>query len=187
MKNPWKLWRPVYGFTWALAQRSSYEHFCRYTREKKNCLILDVGTGTGEYIKNLGKDNDYIFSDVDPKALNSARKKAAKYLPQERWNAKVGDADKVITISPKVDVISVIHVISVVKNPLELISKAMENLKPGGSLLIYISRFSAGIKHRCNPLTRALGFRLMNVGDLLPDYRKEKAGWLNCCYIVKKE
>jgi phosphatidylethanolamine/phosphatidyl-N-methylethanolamine N-methyltransferase len=187
ISNPWELWRPFYKYTWAVVQRSSYRHFSRYTQSISSQLILDLGTGTGEYISRVGHANYYIFSDLDPAALRIAASRAQSHLPVASWNIMHGDALQLVRAAPAADIVSVIHIISVVPDPNALIAAALLNLKPGGILLIYISRFSRHCRHICNPFFQALGFRLLDIENMLPAFTRESAGWFNDCYIVKKD
>lgn len=185
--NPWRFWRPFYKYTWAVAQRSSYHHFSQYTQNVHSRLILDLGTGTGEYISQVGRSNHYIFSDLDCNALRIAACKAEQHLPSAGWCVMQGDALQLVRAAPPADIVSAIHIISVVSDPEALIAAALHNLKPGGKLLIYISRFSRHCRYFCNPLIKVLGFRLLNIEEFLPAFRREAAGWLNDCYIVEKD
>lgn len=184
--NPWKYWRPIYKYTWAFVQRSSYRHFAAYTQKLSAGLVVDLGTGTGEYIHTVARGHRYLFSDVEPRSLQLASKRAQACLPGGSWSIQLGDAESVIARAPRADVVSVIHVISVVNDPHALVAAALENLRPGGCLLIYISRFSGCFRSLCNPLIKRLGFRLIDVESMLPHFRKEAAGWLNYCYVVEK-
>ena len=61
-KNIWEYWRPVYGFTWALMQGSSYRHLTQtLQRMEGSRLVLDIGCGTGEYIRHLPRKHFYRF------------------------------------------------------------------------------------------------------------------------------
>lgn len=184
-KNNWRYWRPIYSYTWAKVQRSSYDHFQGFT-EGGNKLVLDIGTGTGEYVKNLSPNNKYIFTDIDPVALKITAKYAKEYLKEGNYEIFVCDALEAIKRHKDVDVISIIHVVSVISNPRDLIKTAINHLKPGGILLIYISRISKKIDWFCNPLFRTLGFRLMDVGKITNGLLRKKIGMLNDCYIYEK-
>jgi len=184
-KNIWRYWRPIYRYTWAIAQQSSYGHFQTYTSSGKK-LVLDIGTGTGEYISSLPTDNKYIFTDIDPVALEIASRRASEYLHDGNYELIVCDAFEAIQRFKDVDIISIIHVISVVSKPGDLIRSAIEHLKPGGILLIYISRISKKIDWFCNPLFRALGFKLLDVRKVTGGLLRKKIGLLNDCYIFQK-
>lgn len=184
--NPWRYWRPIYRYTWAFLQQSSYLHFSSYTRNLQSRLIIDLGTGTGEYISKVGASNAYIFSDIDAVSLEKAANRASAFLPEGCWRVQLGDAREVVATAPQADVVSVIHVISVVEDPGLLIQTALDNLKPDGRLLIYISRFSRYFQYLCSPLNTIMGFRLINVEKILPNFTRESAGWFNYCYVVRK-
>lgn len=185
MHNSWKYWRHVYSYTWAVAQRSSYEHFQHYIRGG-NKVVLDIGTGVGEYIKKLPKNNRYIFTDLDPIALGDAEVQCRKHLKPETYELVCCDAVEAVSRSSDIDVLSLIHVISVVDDPEALISASIRSLRPGGILLIYISSISKRIHWLCNPLFRMLGFRLMDVSRFTNGLVRKKAGRLNDCYIYRK-
>ncbi|MCX8515643.1 MAG: class I SAM-dependent methyltransferase [Alphaproteobacteria bacterium] len=189
--NPWRLWRPIYNVTWGLWQQSSYRHFARFTHQQRNLTILDVGTGVGNYIKYISGHNRYVFTEPDKVALKKAELIAARYLPQlvAKGKAifKVGYGDDVLQKSPKVDVIVLIHVLSVVPRPKSLVTLALKKLKPGGRLMIYVNTRQHFLFRFFNPLVRLIGFRFLNMTAILPaGYRVEKAGKLNACYIVQK-
>ena len=184
-KNIWSYWRPIYQYTWAIAQHSSYAHF-RTSTSSGNKLVLDIGTGTGEYIKNLPAGNRYLFTDIDPISLAVAARHARKHLREGSYELVVCDALEAIRTYSDADIISIIHVISVVSDPGELIRSAKERLKPGGTLLIYISRISKKIDWLCNPLIRSLGFKLLDVRKITDGLLRKKIGVLNDCYIYRK-
>lgn len=183
--NIWRYWRPIYRYTWAIAQKSSYSHFRSYT-SSGNKLVLDIGTGTGEYIRNLPANNRYIFTDIDPVALDIAARHAKEHLHDGNYELVVCDASEAINRFKDADIISIIHVISVVSSPGDLIRDALENLKPGGILLIYISRISKKIDWFCNPFVRTLGFRLLDVRKITDGLLRKKVGMLNDCYMYTK-
>lgn len=186
-RNPWRYWKPVYGFTWALFQRSSYRHFSDFTRSAPvGKLVIDVGTGTGEYIKYVSPANRYIFTDIDSQAIRCAADAARASLPEGSWSVRIGDARHVMEALPHADLISVIHVISVVDDPASVIDLALQRLNPSGVLLIYISKLSKPLRYLGDSIFRPLGFRLLDVEAYLPRFHRESAGWLNYCYIVRK-
>jgi SAM-dependent methyltransferase len=184
-KNIWSYWRPIYRYTWAIAQLSSYGHF-RASTSSGNKLVLDIGTGTGEYIKNLPTDNRYIFTDIDPVSLAIAGRHAREHLREGSYELVVCDAFAALRDHGDADIVSFIHVISVVADPGELIRTAKERLKPGGTLLIYISRISKKIDWLCNPLVRSLGFRLLDLRKLTDGLLRKRIGILNDCYVYRK-
>jgi SAM-dependent methyltransferase len=181
-KNIWEYWRPVYGFTWALMQRSSYRHLIQALRRMDAPkVVLDIGCGTGEYIKHLPQRHTYRFVDIDPKSLAIARRECERHLNPGHWSIHCLDAGGALDHLGPVDVITVVHVISVVENPLDLIERAKRTLNHRGELLMYISCMSKRLPRRFNGVARVFGFRGVNLHhdqELL----RRRAGVLNECY-----
>ncbi len=191
--NVWTLWRPVYSFTWGLWQKSSYEHFADFTRKNHDLTILDIGTGVGPYIKYLGEKNKnrFIFSEPDRLALKVAERRVKKYLPNMmKKNAPeflIGYAEDILKKTKKVDIIVLVHVISVLPHPDAFLKLALQHLKPGGKIMLYVNTRKSKLAHSLNPLTRALGFQSVDMEKIIPKkYRVERAGALNTCYIIEK-
>lgn len=182
--NPWLFWRPVYNFTWAKWQQSSYRHFGKWTEKQKGLKILDLGTGTGDYIRYLGKDNYYIFTEPDKQSINQAKKQAARYLKVGQYEFRLGYAEEILQKTEPVDVISMLHVISVVPNPNAVIKLCLKKIKKGGALLIYLNtrrKLSMGLKI-FNPIFRPLGFRVVDLNKLLPNRTEQQICPFNTCH-----
>jgi len=178
----------LYAFTWAIMQKSSYRHFEKYTHGKTGCTILDIGTGTGEYIKFIAKNNHYILTDIDSKSLKKAENRARKYLKNGSWDVKVGDASSVVA-TEKVDIISCLHAISSLYNPNEFVSLALDSLNQGGELLIYIgypSKKKVSIFYSF--LMRIFKLKPVNIEKILYSFKfsQEKISLFNYCYTVRK-
>lgn len=183
--NSWAYWRPIYRYTWALAQRSSYLHFRRLTA----CAplrVLDIGTGTGEYIETIAPDHEYTFTDIDGPSLDTARERARKRLPPGRYRIEQSDGVSALRRHPGQDLIAMIHVVSVVPDPHALIEAAKDCLNENGRIVVYISRFSKYSGWLCNPLFRALGFRMFDMRAMGDGWRHERAGLLNDCFVYRK-
>jgi phosphatidylethanolamine/phosphatidyl-N-methylethanolamine N-methyltransferase len=183
--NPWTYWRPIYRYTWALAQRSSYKHFCSYLRNGGK-RVLDIGTGTGVYIKNLTRNNFYYFSDVDEKSLDKAKTVANKYLNDNSYCFYQGDALNILSEVSDVDIISLIHVISVVPEPEQLIKTAIEKLNSQGELIIYISSLSKKIPLSFENTFKHLGFKPLRLENMGVKWTVHKVSPLNECYVYRK-
>jgi len=181
-KNIWEYWRPVYGFTWALMQRSSYRHLTQsLQRMEGSRVVLDIGCGTGEYIRHLPRKHIYRFVDIDPKSLAVAQRECERYLRPGHWSLHCMDAEgALITLGP-VDVITAVHVISVVDDPQRLIELAKDALTSRGELLLYISRMSKRLPRRLDAIARLFGFRGVNLRHA-GEFDRRHAGLLNECY-----
>lgn len=182
--NSWSYWRPIYHLTWAIAQRSSYKHYKSVVADCHG-KVLDIGTGTGEYIQDLPKRNTYTFTDIDAPSLAVAEKRAKERLGNGTYKILNCDGVHALKAITNQDLISIIHVISVVPDPEELLKLAIEKLAPGGKIVVYISRFSKYSKWLCNPLFRALGFKILDMRKMEGSWQYKRAGLLNDCYIYE--
>lgn len=181
-KNIWQYWRPVYGFTWALMQRSSYRHLVQaLQRMDGSRVVLDLGCGTGEYIRHLPRKHVYRFVDIDAKSLEVARRECERHLRPGHWSLHCMDAESALGSLGPVDVITAVHVISVVEQPLRLISLAKDALSARGELLLYISRMSKRLPRRLDAVARVFGFRGVDLRHA-EDLHRRHAGLVNECY-----
>ncbi len=185
LSNRWKYWRPIYRFTWALAQSSSYRDFNAHLRGEAK-KVLDIGSGTGEYIKSLRTDCQFYFSDIEAASLAKAKSRAQRYLRPGSFHFLQADAHEAIKQVPSVDVISLLHVISVIPEPQKLIEEAYDKLSPGGELLIYISRMSKRFADVEGVMFRQLGFDTVDLMSMRSDWEIKKVGALNERYRLVK-
>ena len=79
-----------------------------------------------------------------------------------------------------------IHVVSVIGDHEKMIRQAIDSLKPGGSLLVYISRMSRTFSKLDNPLLLGLGFKLINLDQIEVPHQRQNVGLLNECYQFTK-
>ena len=183
--NIWKLWRPIYKWTWAQAQKSSYAHASAWLSQKKGLNVLDLGTGTGEYIESLPQGHRYIFTDIDLPSLKQAQKRAQAHL-SGNYECQELSAEEALEAHKNSDVIFMIHVVSVIGDHEKMIRQAIDSLKPGGSLLVYISRMSRTFSKLDNPLLLGLGFKLINLDQIEVPHQRQNVGLLNECYQFTK-
>lgn len=182
--NIWKYWRPVYKYTWAVWQRSSYEHYTDFLNSiKGKTTVVDVGSGTGEYLKSLSyKDILEIYiTDPDDESLKLAIENAS-HLKGSVVHKCCG-VDDALYLCNGPNVISYVHVLSVIDDPYLYIAKSKEVLADGGVILVYLSKFN-GVTF-LDVVSRLFGFRQLLVDDVLQGFDKQSVGLLNYCYIYK--
>ena len=180
--NVWRKWRPVYKYTWALWQHSSYKHFAANVGENK--VVLDIGTGTGAYIKMLPKNNTYIFTDIDAASLKNAEQQAKQYLKPGSYQCVCCDAEAALQRFNLCDVISLLHVITVIPEPEKLLNQINSMMRPNMQIFIYVSGFSKKMPVKLNALVKFLGFNVIKVGGLHKNLSAEKVCFFNERYYL---
>lgn len=178
-KNIWAVWRPVYKYSWAVWQRKSYVHYANIVNKLSDAVILDIGTGTGEYIKYIRANNGvrFIFSDPDPKALEIAM----QYSSRQGLNCEfiVGNADEVIKLVDNCTHVSLIHVLSVIDNPFEFVD-AVKTKFSNVKIYAYLSKLNA--KRNSKGGVGRAGFRRLDKDQLLEYFVVEPVNYLNNVY-----
>lgn len=180
--NAWRWWLPIYKYTWERWQQSSYRHFAANVGENK--VVLDIGTGTGAYIKMLPKNNYYIFTDIDSKSLKIAKVQAKKYLSSGTYEFDCCDATTAIKQHSHANVISMLHVITVIPLPEQLLDLIAKTMQPETTLHIYVSGFSKKMPNFLNKLVKFLGFNVIKVQLLHKDLSSEKICVFNERYLL---
>lgn len=162
--NPWTIWRPIYRFTWAQWQLQSYRHFAQKINGLSTAVVLDIGTGTGEYIQFLNFDprKKFIFSDPDYKSLQIAQRRAET----KGLNAEfiVGDAFAVMDRVDNCTILSLVHVLSVLDRPFEFVDRALKKYGDEIEILAYLSKFNE--VSRGQKTDFGLGFARLSATDL---------------------
>lgn len=167
--NLWRIWRPVYKYTWAKWQRQSYIHFANILNNSDSEIVLDIGTGTGEYIELLENHTrrKFIFSDPDAKSLN-----IAEYRAQMRGlNASyiVGDAFEVLSKVDDCSILSMLHVLSVLEQPFDFVDRAVKKYGEQIKIYAYLSRFNE--THLSTDQDLRLGFARLRADELRKRFR----------------
>jgi ubiquinone/menaquinone biosynthesis C-methylase UbiE len=181
--NVWQKWRPVYKYTWARWQQSSYRHFAKHVGHNK--VVLDIGTGTGAYIKMLPINNTYIFTDIDAASLKVAEEQAKIHLKPNTYQFVCCDAECAIKQFAYVDVIALLHVITVIPAPEKLLKQITDIMKPHMQVFIYVSGFSKKMPRALNKFVKFLGFNVIKVGGLHENLNAEKVSFFNERYYLK--
>ena len=179
IQNQWIFWRPIYRYTWALWQRSSYQHFAAYLNTLENATILDLGTGTGAYIPLLAlkKNTHIIFTDPDPLALAQAQ--AIPSPCAQHFTFDVLDAEHALAKYSNVTHLSLVHVYSVLDEPCDFLGLCHRKA-PQAVMLIYLSKFN-GLRW-LDFLSSRLGFKQIDRSVLQARFSYESVSRLNAVY-----
>ncbi len=183
--NVWQKWRPVYKYTWARWQQSSYRHFAKHVGENK--VVLDIGTGTGAYIKMLPQNNFYIFTDIDAASLKNAEQQAKLYLKSGSYKFMCCDAESALQQFNQVDVISMLHVITVIPAPEKLLNQIASMMHPNMQVFIYVSGFSKKMPRMLNRFVKFFGFNVIKVSGLHQNLNAEKICFFNERYYLRNK
>ena len=155
IKNKWTCWRSIYPYTWAVWQKSSYQHFAEYVNALEHAIVLDLGTGIGACIPllKLKPSTRIIFTDPDSVSLSQAQ--TVSNESSKQFTFDVLDAKSAIEKYSTATHVSLLHVYSVLPDPLILLEQCRRQV-PQALLLIYLSKFN-GIPW-LNFLSSAFGF-----------------------------
>ena len=97
--------------------------------------ILDVATGTGEFIKLLGRSFDNFTEGVgiDP---TGARIEAAAQDADERLKFEIGDGEKLLFEDGSFDTVAIRHSLHHLEHIDKVLGEMIRVLKPGGLMII---------------------------------------------------
>ena len=183
--NVWQKWRPVYKYTWARWQQSSYKHFAKHVGHNK--VVLDIGTGTGAYIKMLPQNNSYIFTDIDAASLKVAEEQAKLHLKPNTYQFVCCDAESAIKQFSQADVISMLHVITVIPAPEKLLKQIADMMHANMQVFIYVSGFSKKMPRMLNGFVKFFGFNVIKVSGLHQNLNAEKICFFNERYYLRNK
>lgn len=176
VKNKWTCWRPIYPYTWALWQQSSYRHFANYINALEGATILDLGTGIGSYIPllKLRPGTRIIFTDPDPLALAQAQ--LIRSDSSSHFSFDVLDANRAIEKYSSVTHVSMLHVYSVLPDAVGLLEQCHRQT-PKAFLMIYLSKLNG--RPWLNFLSTAFGFSQVDRGLLQTKFSMSSVGRSN--------
>ena len=92
--------------------------------------VLDVGAGSGALRNKLFKNIDYFFLEPDHKSREELIKKVGKDYEYDK-NSEI-----------KFDCISILDVVEHVDNPKKFIKSYLDQLNPGGKIIISVPAYN---------------------------------------------
>ena len=128
-------------------RRRHYAYRCRAVRHAcaKGGRLLDVGCGTGGFLKELCRDSKWqaVGVDISERALETAR--------QQGLTVQCGELDSLHLPAASFDVVTLWEVIEHVPNPRGMLLEIHRLLKPAGVLLMSTPNsesWQAGLSNR---------------------------------------
>jgi len=111
-------------------------HLVSKTTGKKQGSLLDVGSGTGSFVKEM-KDHGWQVTGLEPDT--DARK-----LAKEHFNCELQDTDRLFTLSPhSFDAITLWHVLEHVHDLTGYVQQLKLLLKSGGRLIVAVPNYTS--------------------------------------------
>lgn len=140
-------------------------------REKKSGNLLDVGTGTGQFLRWARKDFNVTGTEISQTAVKIAK---------EKYNIDViqGEIEDIDFGDTKFDIITLFHVLEHVPHPSSTIERCKELLSEDGVLIIAVPNDIFSIRSFIKKILVVLRVgRFRNYGKLgLPKITLDKAG-----------
>ncbi|QDS93587.1 putative methyltransferase YcgJ [Roseimaritima multifibrata] len=174
---------PAYEAVWPLLLQKRILRSIEKLHIPARAKVLEVGIGTGISMSAYPQHAEVVGIDLSNGMLDQARQK----IEREGWkhiHVEAMNAEELTFPDQTFDFITTFHVLSVVANPLKMMSEVTRVLKPGGKVLIINHLRSetpwlAKVIDQADPLTRHLGWRTKVgvedvVGDLPLDIRVQR-------------
>jgi demethylmenaquinone methyltransferase/2-methoxy-6-polyprenyl-1,4-benzoquinol methylase len=112
----------------------------RFLPPRRNQLVLDLATGTGDQILALLEESDRVESgvgmDLAEKMLEIGRRKISKHAVSEAITLMVGDATAIPANDCQFDAVTIAFGIRNVRDVNKALREMYRVLKPGGRLLV---------------------------------------------------
>jgi phosphatidylethanolamine/phosphatidyl-N-methylethanolamine N-methyltransferase len=145
----------------------------RAANSNANQRILEVGVGTGLSLPMYRSDAKVMGIDVSPEMLAKARERTAALKLRQVESLVEMDAERLRFPDASFDSAVALYVVSVVPDPIRLLSEMRRVCRPGGDIVI-LNHFGSDrpllrtFESAFAPLSGALGFRPnMPIGNIL--------------------
>jgi phosphatidylethanolamine/phosphatidyl-N-methylethanolamine N-methyltransferase len=162
IRSVYKLYAPVYDSTFGNIFADGREKTLKIISSKNPTSILEMGVGTGLFLKGYPQAANVIGVDICNDMLKAANKKIQRH---KLTNTSVmnGDCESLAFPDSSFECIVLPYILSVTPNPERLIAESIRLCHPQGHIII-VNHFSGSwawsiLEKILSPLSKRMGFR----------------------------
>ncbi|MBV1887434.1 MAG: class I SAM-dependent methyltransferase [Parvibaculaceae bacterium] len=167
-------WAPVYDYSFGLVAEAARKHTVQEINKRVG-RVLEVGVGTGMSLPQYQRHLKITGIDLSPDMLAKARDRVREKKLNHVEGIREMDASVMDFADDRFDTVVAMYVMTVVPDPVKVMSELERVCKPGGEVII-INHFAQdhGIRGRVErwmaPASRALGwhpdFKIDTITDI---------------------
>jgi phosphatidylethanolamine/phosphatidyl-N-methylethanolamine N-methyltransferase len=160
VQSTYRRWAPFYDAVFGAALQPGRRHIVRALNGQSGQDILEVGVGTGLSLPLYPPDVHVIGIDVCWDMLKRAQTRVRhRHLTHVEGIAQM-DAQNMGFASGSFDKVVAMYVLTVLPDPLPLITEMRRVCKPDGEL-VFVNHFHSGkpIEHLLSPLSKWVNYR----------------------------
>lgn len=167
-------WAPVYDYSFGLFAEAARKYTVQEINKRVG-RVLEVGVGTGMSLPQYQRHLKITGIDLSPDMLAKARDRVREKKLNHVEGIREMDASVMDFSDDRFDTVAAMYVMTVVPDPVKVMSELERVCKPGGEVII-INHFAQdhGIRGRVErwmaPASRALGwhpdFRIETITDI---------------------
>ena len=163
VKNSYARWAPVYDRTFGAVTQVGRRTAVGHINEMPGKKVLEIGVGTGLALPNYAPDRQVTGIDFSHEMLAKARAKVSEMNLTAVKELRQMDARTLDFPDASFDAVALMHVISVVPDPEQVMAEAARVLQPGGHLVV-VNHFArdtgllARVEKMAAPMANVLGW-----------------------------
>ncbi|WP_146585946.1 class I SAM-dependent methyltransferase [Puniceibacterium confluentis] len=136
VKSSYARWAPVYDRTFGALTRAGRHATVRYINSQPVESVLEVGVGTGLALPYYRNDLKVTGIDFSEDMLKKARRRVDEDALDHVADLRQMDARSLDFPDDHFDVVTAMHIVSVVPEPERVVSEMARVCKPGGKIVI---------------------------------------------------
>ncbi len=135
VKTSYARWAPVYDKTFGHATKAGRKHAVEYIN-KRSGKVLEVGVGTGLSLPHYNPALRVTGIDFSDEMLGKARRRVSEHKLHHVEELRQMDARALDFPDDHFDIVTAMHIVSVVPEPDKVMSEIARVCKPGGKVVI---------------------------------------------------